>query len=113
MDKPYLLAIDQGTTSSRAMLFDRSGAVVGKAQREFEQQFPQLPRPLPPAPWTVLLEQADHDGEAHARAQLESLLAAAQAEALVTDAALATTVAQSRALWQLRESIPLAEEPVT
>ena len=74
-----------------------------------EQQFPQLPRPLPPAPWTVLLEQADHDGEAHARAQLESLLAAAQAEALVTDAALATTVAQSRALWQLRESIPLAE----
>jgi len=41
MDQPYLLAIDQGTTSSRAMLFDRSGAVVGKAQREFEQQFPQ------------------------------------------------------------------------
>ena len=74
-----------------------------------EHHFPNLPRPLPPAPWTVLLEQADHDGEAHARAQLESLLAAAQAEALVTDAALATTVAQSRALWQLRESIPLAE----
>jgi glycerol kinase len=41
MDKLYLLAIDQGTTSSRAMIFDRSGAVVGKAQREFEQQFPQ------------------------------------------------------------------------
>ena len=41
MDKPYLLVIDQGTTSSRAMLFDHSGMVVGKAQREFEQQFPQ------------------------------------------------------------------------
>ncbi len=41
MDQPYLLAIDQGTTSSRAMLFDRSGAVVGMAQREFEQLFPQ------------------------------------------------------------------------
>ena len=41
MDKPYLLAIDQGTTSSRAMIFDRSGAVVGMAQREFEQLFPQ------------------------------------------------------------------------
>ena len=39
--KPYLLAIDQGTTSSRAMVFDRSGAVVGMAQREFEQLFPQ------------------------------------------------------------------------
>ncbi|SDQ60030.1 glycerol kinase GlpK [Pseudoxanthomonas sp. CF125] len=41
MVKPYLLAIDQGTTSSRAMLFDRGGAVVGMAQREFEQLFPQ------------------------------------------------------------------------
>ena len=41
MEKPYLLAIDQGTTSSRAMIFDRGGAVVGMAQREFEQLFPQ------------------------------------------------------------------------
>lgn len=41
MDKQYVLAIDQGTTSSRAMLFDRSGAVKGIAQREFTQIFPQ------------------------------------------------------------------------
>jgi len=41
MDKSYILAIDQGTTSSRAMLFDRNGAVVGVAQREFEQIFPR------------------------------------------------------------------------
>jgi glycerol kinase len=41
MDKKYVLAIDQGTTSSRAMLFDRSGAVKGIAQREFTQIFPQ------------------------------------------------------------------------
>lgn len=37
----YILAIDQGTTSSRAMLFDRLGQVAGVAQREFEQIFPQ------------------------------------------------------------------------
>ena len=37
----YVLAIDQGTTSSRAMLFDRAGAVAGSAQREFRQIFPQ------------------------------------------------------------------------
>lgn len=37
----YILAIDQGTTSSRAMLFDRDGAVIGVAQREFGQLFPQ------------------------------------------------------------------------
>jgi glycerol kinase len=38
---PYVLALDQGTTSSRAILFDRDGAVVGVAQREFPQIFPQ------------------------------------------------------------------------
>ncbi|RDS79117.1 glycerol kinase [Dyella monticola] len=37
----YILAIDQGTTSSRAMLFDHDGSVVGIAQREFPQLFPQ------------------------------------------------------------------------
>ncbi|EPC04607.1 glycerol kinase [Litchfieldella anticariensis FP35 = DSM 16096] len=37
----YLLAIDQGTTSSRAILFDREGNVVEVAQQEFPQHFPQ------------------------------------------------------------------------
>ena len=41
MDKQYILAIDQGTTSSRAILFDRAGKIVGTAQREFSQIFPQ------------------------------------------------------------------------
>jgi glycerol kinase len=40
-DQQYILAIDQGTTSSRAMLFDRNGRVAGMAQREFGQIFPQ------------------------------------------------------------------------
>ncbi|QOR38661.1 glycerol kinase GlpK [Billgrantia diversa] len=37
----YLLAIDQGTTSSRAILFDRGGHVLHVAQREFPQHFPR------------------------------------------------------------------------
>ena len=37
----YILALDQGTTSSRAILFDHDGAVVEVAQREFEQIFPK------------------------------------------------------------------------
>jgi glycerol kinase len=41
LEKQYILAIDQGTTSSRAMLFDRAGHVAGSAQREFRQIFPQ------------------------------------------------------------------------
>lgn len=38
--KEYLLAIDQGTTSTRAMLFDRKGTVLAKAQEELPQIFP-------------------------------------------------------------------------
>ncbi len=37
----YILAIDQGTTSSRAIVFDAEGAPAGSAQREFPQIFPQ------------------------------------------------------------------------
>jgi len=37
----YILALDQGTTSSRAIIFDRQGSVVGTAQREFPQLYPQ------------------------------------------------------------------------
>jgi len=37
----YILALDQGTTSSRALLFDQAGTIRAVAQREFEQIFPQ------------------------------------------------------------------------
>lgn len=37
----YILALDQGTTSSRAILFDHDGTVRSLAQREFDQIFPQ------------------------------------------------------------------------
>ncbi|MBN8441565.1 MAG: glycerol kinase GlpK [Thauera sp.] len=41
MAKAHVLALDQGTTSSRAFVFDVDGAVCGRAQREFAQHFPQ------------------------------------------------------------------------
>jgi len=37
----YILALDQGTTSSRAIVFDHAGAMVSMAQQEFRQIFPQ------------------------------------------------------------------------
>ncbi len=37
----YLLALDQGTTSSRAIIFDKEGHIKAKAQKEFTQLFPQ------------------------------------------------------------------------
>ncbi len=73
------------------------------------RHFPALPRSLPDAPWTVLLEQSDTEGEAPARERFEALLGSALEEGLVGDAVVATSLAQSQALWQLRESIPLAQ----
>ena len=37
----YILALDQGTTSSRAIIFDQKGSIVSSAQKEFTQFFPQ------------------------------------------------------------------------
>jgi FAD/FMN-containing dehydrogenase len=73
------------------------------------QHFPQQPRPLPPAAWTVLLEQSAHDGESAAQHRFETLLAQAIEQGCAADAVVAQTVAQSRAMWHLRESIPLAQ----
>ncbi|MBE0546666.1 MAG: FAD-binding oxidoreductase [Rubrivivax sp.] len=73
------------------------------------RHFPALPQPLPAAPWTVLLEQSDTEGEVPACARFESLLGATLEAGVVGDAVVAESLAQSRALWQLREAIPLAQ----
>ncbi len=41
MEQKYIMALDQGTTSSRAILFDKKGSIVDTAQREFKQIFPK------------------------------------------------------------------------
>ena len=42
MEKKFILALDQGTTSSRAIVFDHNGHIKSVAQKEFTQYFPQL-----------------------------------------------------------------------
>ena len=39
--KKYILALDQGTTSSRAIIFNKGGQVISIAQKEYEQYYPQ------------------------------------------------------------------------
>ena len=73
------------------------------------KHFPQLRQPLPACAWTVLLEQSDTEGEAHARGLFEGLLEAALEDEVILDAAVAETLEQSKAMWHLRESIPLAQ----
>ena len=41
MEQQYILSLDQGTSSSRAIVFDRKGSICSVAQREFEQIFPR------------------------------------------------------------------------
>ena len=68
--KKYVIALDQGTTSSRALLFDHRGRVCGVAQRPLTQHYPQPgwvehdPREIASSQLGVLTElhRADHIG---------------------------------------------------
>jgi glycerol kinase len=72
---PFILSLDQGTTSSRALLFDHNGAVRSVAQREFKQIFPE--------PGWV-----EHDPEEIAASQISvALEALAKANAQPSDVA--------------------------
>ena len=61
------------------------------------------------AAFFVLLENSDHESEAHARALFERLLEAALETGCVGDAVVAESLAQAKGLWHIRESIPLAQ----
>ena len=110
----YILALDQGTTSSRAMLFDQQGRPMASAQQEFPQIFP--------APGLV-----EHDPEAIWQSQLATARAAlAQAGATARDIAgigitnqRETTVLWDRAtgqpvynaiVWQSRLTEPICAD---
>lgn len=41
MNKKYILSLDEGTTSARAVLFDKKGSIVSSSQREFKQIYPK------------------------------------------------------------------------
>ncbi|MEO3692365.1 FAD-binding oxidoreductase [Roseateles paludis] len=73
------------------------------------EQLPQVPRPLGTPPWTVLIELSSSVGTTAAQTSLEAMLEEALMQDLADDAAVAQNVQQARGMWQLRESIPLAQ----
>lgn len=74
------------------------------------KHFPSMSVPLwQSAPYCVLLELSDTDNEDHAHQQLERLLETALEHGCVVDAVVAQTIAQSKALWHVRESISMAQ----
>ncbi len=94
----YVLALDQGTTSSRAILFDHRGAIAAVAQREFTQHFPQ--------PGWV-----EHDATEiwqTQRATIDAVLAKAGAKAADIAAVGITNQRETTVLWDRASGIPLA-----
>jgi FAD/FMN-containing dehydrogenase len=87
--------------------------MAGNCLQAVVRLFPQQRLPFSgesaQSPWFALLELSDSESENHARERFETVLGEAIEAALASDAAIAENMAQSRALWHLRESIPLAE----
>jgi FAD/FMN-containing dehydrogenase len=74
------------------------------------KHFPQQRVPLwDAAPICVVLENSDFESEAHARERFEHLMEAALEAGIITDAVVAENIAQAKALWHIRECIPLAQ----
>ncbi len=74
------------------------------------QHFPQQRAPLwQSAPYCVLLENSDFESEQHARERFEQLMELAFETQVISDAVIAESMAQAKALWHVRESIPLAQ----
>ena len=69
--KNYILSLDQGTTSSRAIVFDKSGSIISLAQKEFTQLFP-LPGWVEHDPQEIWSSQISVAAEAIAMAGLNS-----------------------------------------
>lgn len=95
---PYILALDQGTTSSRAIVFDGNGHPAAVAQREFEQLFPR-PGWVEHRPEDILESQLTVAHEALGRAGVNP----AQIAAVGITNQRETTI-----LWDRRTGKPLA-----
>ena len=86
--------------------------VMGKfALSLVTKHFPQQRVPFhdSDAPYCVVLENSDQESETHARERFERLLEVAMEDGCVLDAVVAENITQARALWHIRESIPLAQ----
>jgi FAD/FMN-containing dehydrogenase len=102
-----LLSIMQDNCAASLTGFELMSAFC---MRLVAKHFPALPQPLADSHGQyALLELSSSESEAHAAALLERALGAALGEGVVQDAVVASSAAQSRGLWDLREHIPLAQ----
>lgn len=76
----------------------------------YPQQRIPFDGPSAEKPWYALLELSDSESAEHARERFEAVIGTALEDGYVQDAVIAENITQSKALWHLRESIPLAEK---
>src|SRR5678809_11466 len=110
----YVLALDQGTTSSRAILFDEKGAPVGVSQREFQQIFPR-PGWVEHDPKEILRTQRETAREvvAQARVKAKDIMALGitnQRETTVVWDRQTGEPIHNAIVWQDRRTAPLCAE---
>src|SRR5690606_5676947 len=86
-----------------------SAACMELVTRIYPQQHLPFAGPVEQHPWYALLELSDSESEQHARERFEAVLSDAFEAGLVADAAIAENLAQSDAMWHLRESISMAQ----
>ncbi|MBS1811733.1 MAG: glycerol kinase GlpK [Acidobacteria bacterium] len=110
----YILALDQGTTSSRAILFDKAGKIIGVAQQEFPQIFPKggWVEHNPEAIWQSQLNCAR---QVIADAQIKATDVAAigitnQRETTVVWDRKTGTAIYNAIVWQCRRTAPLCDK---
>ncbi len=112
--KRYLIALDEGTTSCRAILFDKDQNIVGMTQREFTQYYPQPgwvehdPMELWSCQYGVMMELLARTGVDPT--EIAALGITNQREtAIVWDRATGRPI-YNALVWQCRRTAPLVEE---
>ena len=109
----YFLALDAGTTSNRALIFDESGQVVSMAQKEFPQYFPQ-PGWVEQNPIDIYSTMSGVAAEALAKASLgaedlESIGITNQRETTILWDRKTGLPVHNAIVWQCRRTAPLAD----
>ena len=110
----YILALDQGTTSSRAIVFNQAGAVIGMSQKPFKQIYPQ-PGWVEHDPEEIWATQLSVAQEAVAGAQITSEQIAAigitnQRETVVVWEKATGKPVYNAIVWQCRRSADICRE---
>ena len=112
--KQYVIALDQGTTSSRCIIFDRKQDIIGMAQREFEQRYPKPgwvehdPMEIWSSQYSVLTEVLAKSGVSPE--EVAGIGITNQRETTIVWDKTTGRPVYNAIVWQCRRTAPLCEE---